>query len=60
MNLLGAEGNFKNGIKSRKSLYNAIHDASVPRAISNLRMTMNIVMLILIGLAVTEFVIVTS
>lgn len=54
------EGNMKNGIKSRKSLYDAIHNAEFTGAIRNLKMTMNFVMLILIALAVTEFVIVTA
>lgn len=51
---------FKNNIKSRKALQMAINDKSVPKAIRNLSMTMNIVILCLLGLAVSEFAIISS
>lgn len=38
----------------------AINDKSVPKAIRNLSMTMNIVILCLLGLAVSEFTIITG
>ena len=38
----------------------AINDKTVPKAIRNLGMTMNIVILCLLGLAISEFTIITS
>lgn len=38
----------------------AINDTTVPPAIRNLRMTMNIVVLCLLALAITEFVLITG
>lgn len=38
----------------------AINDTTVPPAIRNLRMTMNIVIACLLALAVTEFVIINA
>lgn len=51
---------FKTNIKSRKALHMAINDTTVPPAIRNLRMTMNIVIACLLALAVTEFVIINA
>jgi hypothetical protein len=51
---------FKNNIKSRKALQMAINDKSVPSAIRNLRMTMNIVILCLLALSITEFIVIGS
>jgi hypothetical protein len=50
----------KNNIKSRKALQLAINDKSTPPAIRNLRMTMNVVMVALLALAITEFTIISS
>lgn len=38
----------------------AINDKSTPRAIRNLRITMNLVMLCLLALAITEFSVINS
>ena len=38
----------------------AINDKSVPKAIRNLSLTMNIVILCLLALAITEFIVVTG
>ena len=51
---------FKNNIKSRKALQMAINDKSTPPAIRNLRMTMNLVIIALIALAISEYSILTS
>ena len=51
---------FKNNIKSRKALQMAINDKSTPPAIRNLRMTMNLVVLALLALAITEYTIISS
>jgi hypothetical protein len=51
---------FKNNIKSRKTLQMAIKDTTVPPAIRNLRMTMNLVLILLLALAITEFTIISS
>ena len=50
----------KNNIKSRKALQIAINDKSTPRAIRNLRVTMNLVIMCLLALAITEFVIING
>lgn len=51
---------FKSSIKSRKALQVAINDKSTPPAIRNLRMTMNVVVVALLALAITEFTIISS
>lgn len=51
---------FKNNIKSRKALQMAINDKSTPPAIRNLRMTMNVVVMALLALAITEYTIISS
>lgn len=51
---------FKNHIKSRKALQSTINDKSTPRAIRNLRITMNLVILCLLALAITEFTVINS
>ena len=51
---------FKNNIKSRKALQMAINDKSTPPAIRNLRWTMNLVMMCLLALAVSEFIVINS
>jgi hypothetical protein len=51
---------FKNNIKSRKALQMAINDKSTPPAIRNLRMTMNLVVVALLALAITEYTIISS
>lgn len=38
----------------------AINESNVPRAIRNLKMTMNVVILCLLALAISEFTIITS
>lgn len=38
----------------------AINDKSVPKAIRNLSLTMNVVVVCLLALAITEFVVVTT
>lgn len=38
----------------------AINDKSVPKSIRNLNLTMNIVILCLLALAITEFIVVTG
>ena len=51
---------FKNNIKSRKALQMAINDKSTPPAIRNLRMTMNLVILALLALSITEYTIISA
>ena len=50
----------KNNIKSRKALQAAINNKSVPGAITNLRVTMNLVILCLLALSITEFVVINN
>lgn len=46
---------FKHGIKSRRTLTLAINDKSQPRATKNLKIIMNLVIISLICIAITEF-----
>lgn len=52
--------NLKNNLKSRKALENAISDKTVPSAIKHLKITMNIMILALISLAISEFILVND
>lgn len=51
---------FKNNIKSRKALTMAINDKSTPSAIKNLRITMNLVIIFLLALSITEFTVISN
>lgn len=52
--------NFTNNIKSKKTLRMALNDTSTPPAIRNLRFTMNIVVLFLLALAISEFTVISQ
>ena len=52
--------NFTNNIKSKKALRMALNDTAVPPAIRNLRFTMNIVVIFLLTLAITEFTVISQ
>lgn len=57
--MLNLDG-FKSNIKSRKALQIAIDDKSTPRAIKNLKITMNIVLLCLLALGIAEYVTIST
>ena len=50
----------KSNVKSRKALNLAINDKSQPKAIINLRWTMNFVIMCLLALAITEFSVIST
>lgn len=52
--------NFTNNIKTKKSLKMALNDTKLPPAIKNLRFTMNIVIVFLIALAISEFTVISQ
>jgi hypothetical protein len=52
--------NFTNNIKSKKALRLALNDQAVPNAIKNLRFTMNIVIIFLLALAISEFTVISQ
>lgn len=52
--------NFTNNIKSKKALRQALNDTAVPPAIRNLRITMNMVIIFLLALAISEFTVISG
>ena len=49
-----------NTIRTKKALVAALNDKVVPQAIKNLRLTMNLLILGLIGLAISEFTVISD
>ena len=52
--------NFSNNIKSKQALKNALIESSQSKAIRNLKFTMNIVILFLLALAISEFTVISG
>jgi hypothetical protein len=52
--------NFSNNIKSKQALKNALIESAQSKAIRNLKFTMNIVILFLLALAISEFTVISG
>lgn len=52
--------NFTSNIKSKNALRSALIDSAQSKAIRNLKLTMNIVILFLLALAISEFTVISG
>jgi uncharacterized ion transporter superfamily protein YfcC len=52
--------NFSNNIKSKQALKNALIESAQSKAIRNLKFTMNVVILFLLALAISEFTVISG
>ena len=52
--------NFSNNIKSKQALKNALIESAQSKSIRNLKFTMNVVILFLLALAISEFTVISG